>query len=74
MNYRQLVQQFVQLGLIVTSALIIWKTLMVVTGSKSPVRPHAPRARSPPASSVSRAPLLRAGGGGAQRQHGAVLL
>jgi len=37
MNARQLVLQIISLGLIVTSALIIWKSLMVVTGSESPV-------------------------------------
>lgn len=59
MNYRQLVQQFVQLGLIVTSALIIWKTLMVVTGSKSPVRPHAPRPLPARLQRLTRAPPPR---------------
>ncbi|KAL4189654.1 hypothetical protein AMTRI_Chr08g208220 [Amborella trichopoda] len=34
---RQLFTQFINLGLIVTSALIIWKGLMCVTGSESPV-------------------------------------
>ena len=49
-------------GLIITSALIIWKTLMVVTGSESPVRARSgcltaarPRVTSP----ASRALLLR---------------
>lgn len=37
MNPRQLMTQGVQLGLIVTSALMIWKSLMLVTGSESPV-------------------------------------
>ncbi|KAL6759731.1 hypothetical protein V8C86DRAFT_2567962 [Haematococcus lacustris] len=37
MNYRQLMMQAIQLGLIVTSALMIWKGLMLVTGSESPV-------------------------------------
>eukprot|EP00200_Dunaliella_tertiolecta_P001308 CAMPEP_0202362674 /NCGR_PEP_ID=MMETSP1126-20121109/14769_1 /ASSEMBLY_ACC=CAM_ASM_000457 /TAXON_ID=3047 /ORGANISM="Dunaliella tertiolecta, Strain CCMP1320" /LENGTH=168 /DNA_ID=CAMNT_0048956927 /DNA_START=125 /DNA_END=631 /DNA_ORIENTATION=- len=37
MNVRQLVMQAVQLGLIITSALMIWKSLMLVTGSESPV-------------------------------------
>lgn len=37
MNKRQLISQFVNLGLVVTSALVIWKTLMLVTGSESPV-------------------------------------
>ncbi|CAM8877789.1 hypothetical protein QQ045_018890 [Rhodiola kirilowii] len=34
---RQLLSQAVSLGMIVTSALIIWKALMCVTGSESPV-------------------------------------
>uniref|UniRef100_A0A803LN27 Signal peptidase complex catalytic subunit SEC11 n=1 Tax=Chenopodium quinoa TaxID=63459 RepID=A0A803LN27_CHEQI len=34
---RQLVHQAVSLGMIVTSALIIWKALMCFTGSESPV-------------------------------------
>ncbi|KAL0562008.1 hypothetical protein IC582_002456 [Cucumis melo] len=34
---RQLLSQAVSLGLIVTSALIIWKALMCITGSESPV-------------------------------------
>nr|KJB70595.1 hypothetical protein B456_011G082100 [Gossypium raimondii] len=34
---RQLLTQVVSLGMIVTSALIIWKGLMCVTGSESPV-------------------------------------
>ncbi|CAN0878338.1 Signal peptidase complex catalytic subunit SEC11C [Linum grandiflorum] len=34
---RQLLSQGVSLGMIVTSALIIWKVLMCVTGSESPV-------------------------------------
>eukprot|EP00878_Enallax_costatus_P003570 GHUV01003784.1.p1 GENE.GHUV01003784.1~~GHUV01003784.1.p1 ORF type:complete len:185 (+),score=27.08 GHUV01003784.1:275-829(+) len=37
MNARQLIGQGINLGLVVTSALIIWKTLMLVTGSESPV-------------------------------------
>ena len=37
MNFRQLVLQLVSLGLIVTSALVIWKSLMIFTGSESPV-------------------------------------
>jgi signal peptidase I len=37
MNLRQLLLQLVSLGLIVTSALVIWKSLMLVTGSDSPV-------------------------------------
>ncbi|KAL5547886.1 hypothetical protein UlMin_003117 [Ulmus minor] len=34
---RQALSQFITLGLIVTSALIIWKGLMCLTGSESPV-------------------------------------
>ncbi|KAI4383124.1 hypothetical protein MLD38_009000 [Melastoma candidum] len=34
---RQLINQAVSLGMIVTSALIIWKALMCITGSESPV-------------------------------------
>ncbi|KAF8091106.1 hypothetical protein N665_0453s0014 [Sinapis alba] len=34
---RQLLSQAISLGMIVTSALIIWKALMCVTGSESPV-------------------------------------
>ncbi|CAN1285630.1 Signal peptidase complex catalytic subunit SEC11A [Linum perenne] len=34
---RQLLSQGVSLGMIVTSALIIWKALMCFTGSESPV-------------------------------------
>mmetsp|Transcript_22367 Transcript_22367/g.53457 ORF Transcript_22367/g.53457 Transcript_22367/m.53457 type:complete len:187 (+) Transcript_22367:126-686(+) len=37
MNLRQTVSQFVNLGMIITSALIIWKSLMLLTGSESPV-------------------------------------
>lgn len=37
MNKRQLMLQFVSLGLIVTSALMIWKFLVICTGSESPV-------------------------------------
>ncbi|KAL0358493.1 UNVERIFIED_CONTAM: Signal peptidase complex catalytic subunit SEC11A [Sesamum angustifolium] len=37
LNFRQLVTQAVSLGMIVTSALIIWKGLMCITGSESPV-------------------------------------
>eukprot|EP00249_Psilotum_nudum_P006664 c19965_g1_i2 orf=203-769(+) len=36
-NVRHLVMQIVSLGMIVTSALIIWKGLMCFTGSESPV-------------------------------------
>eukprot|EP00879_Flechtneria_rotunda_P007637 GHRR01008009.1.p1 GENE.GHRR01008009.1~~GHRR01008009.1.p1 ORF type:complete len:185 (+),score=32.28 GHRR01008009.1:144-698(+) len=37
MNPRQLATQGVNLGLVITSALIIWKSLMLITGSESPV-------------------------------------
>jgi len=37
MNIRTFLTQTVQLGLIISSALIIWKSLMLVTGSESPV-------------------------------------
>jgi len=37
MNKRQFLLQSVNLGLVVTSALIIWKSLMLLTGSESPV-------------------------------------
>ncbi|XP_044494933.1 signal peptidase complex catalytic subunit SEC11A isoform X2 [Mangifera indica] len=37
MQIRQFLTQAVSLGMIVTSALIIWKGLMCVTGSESPV-------------------------------------
>ena len=37
MNRQQIVLQFVNLGLIITSALMIWKTLIVSSGSESPV-------------------------------------
>uniref|UniRef100_A0A7S0YZE4 Signal peptidase complex catalytic subunit SEC11 n=1 Tax=Hemiselmis tepida TaxID=464990 RepID=A0A7S0YZE4_9CRYP len=37
MRTRQLAHQVINLGLIVTSALMIWKSLMVVTNSESPV-------------------------------------
>ncbi|GAQ84972.1 Peptidase S24/S26A/S26B/S26C family protein [Klebsormidium nitens] len=37
LNVRQLISQAISLGLIVSSALMIWKGLMVVTGSESPV-------------------------------------
>ncbi|KAL3680975.1 hypothetical protein R1sor_023931 [Riccia sorocarpa] len=36
-NVRQILLQGVSLGMIVTSALIIWKSLMCFTGSESPV-------------------------------------
>eukprot|EP01025_Chloroclados_australasicus_P026089 TRINITY_DN25922_c0_g1_i2.p1 TRINITY_DN25922_c0_g1~~TRINITY_DN25922_c0_g1_i2.p1 ORF type:complete len:192 (+),score=24.52 TRINITY_DN25922_c0_g1_i2:168-743(+) len=37
MSFREFAQQVVQLGLVVSSALIIWRILMLVTGSESPV-------------------------------------
>ncbi|KAG6496085.1 hypothetical protein ZIOFF_043933 [Zingiber officinale] len=37
LQIRQVLNQIVSLGMIVTSALIIWKGLMCVTGSESPV-------------------------------------
>ncbi|XP_066167592.1 uncharacterized protein [Oryza sativa Japonica Group] len=37
MQVRQVLAQIISLGMIVTSALIIWKGLIVVTGSESPV-------------------------------------
>jgi len=37
MHVRQYITQGVSLGLIVTSALIIWRSLMLITGSESPV-------------------------------------
>nr|XP_043615626.1 signal peptidase complex catalytic subunit SEC11C-like [Erigeron canadensis] len=37
MNLRQAFEQAITLGMIVSSALIIWKFLMCVTGSESPV-------------------------------------
>jgi len=37
MQIRQVLMQIISLGMIVTSALIIWKGLIVVTGSESPV-------------------------------------
>eukprot|EP00245_Coleochaete_scutata_P018267 TRINITY_DN93_c2_g1_i1.p1 TRINITY_DN93_c2_g1~~TRINITY_DN93_c2_g1_i1.p1 ORF type:complete len:199 (+),score=33.65 TRINITY_DN93_c2_g1_i1:70-597(+) len=36
-NFRHLASQAVSLGMIVTTALIIWKSLMCITGSESPV-------------------------------------
>ncbi|KAG9146104.1 hypothetical protein Leryth_015905 [Lithospermum erythrorhizon] len=36
-QFRQLISQATSLGMILTSALIIWKGLMCVTGSESPV-------------------------------------
>jgi signal peptidase len=37
MNKRQFVYQVLSFGMIVSSALMIWKGLMVVTGSESPI-------------------------------------
>ncbi|KAL3619986.1 hypothetical protein CASFOL_034898 [Castilleja foliolosa] len=37
LNFRQALTQSISLGMIVTSALIIWKGLMCITGSESPV-------------------------------------
>lgn len=37
MNKRQLIYQVLNFGMIVSSALMIWKGLMVVTGSESPI-------------------------------------
>eukprot|EP01112_Ceratiomyxa_fruticulosa_P005768 TRINITY_DN16613_c0_g1_i1.p1 TRINITY_DN16613_c0_g1~~TRINITY_DN16613_c0_g1_i1.p1 ORF type:complete len:181 (-),score=20.02 TRINITY_DN16613_c0_g1_i1:40-582(-) len=37
LNKRQLLQQALNFALIVASALMIWKSLMVVTGSESPI-------------------------------------
>ncbi|KAL3825111.1 hypothetical protein ACJIZ3_021140 [Penstemon smallii] len=37
LNFRQVLTQAINLGMIVTSALIIWKGLMCITGSESPV-------------------------------------
>ncbi|XP_077996613.1 signal peptidase complex catalytic subunit SEC11A-like [Glandiceps talaboti] len=37
MNKRQLYYQFLNFGMIVSSALMIWKGLMVMTGSESPI-------------------------------------
>ncbi|XP_018905361.1 signal peptidase complex catalytic subunit SEC11A isoform X1 [Bemisia tabaci] len=37
MNKRQFLYQFLSFGMIVSSALMIWKGLMVVTGSESPI-------------------------------------
>jgi len=37
MNARQVTHQFLNLGLILCSALMIWKGLVVITGSESPV-------------------------------------
>uniref|UniRef100_A0A2K6M119 Signal peptidase complex catalytic subunit SEC11A n=2 Tax=Rhinopithecus TaxID=542827 RepID=A0A2K6M119_RHIBE len=40
MNKRQLYYQVLNFGMIVSSALMIWKGLMVITGSESPVVIH----------------------------------
>ncbi|XP_073145171.1 uncharacterized protein [Henckelia pumila] len=37
LQFRQVLTQIISLGMIVTSALIIWKGLMCITGSESPV-------------------------------------
>uniref|UniRef100_A0A914C9B3 Signal peptidase complex catalytic subunit SEC11 n=1 Tax=Acrobeloides nanus TaxID=290746 RepID=A0A914C9B3_9BILA len=37
MNSRQVIYQFLNFAMIVSSALMIWKGLMVVTGSESPI-------------------------------------
>uniref|UniRef100_A0A2K6FZ37 SEC11 homolog A, signal peptidase complex subunit n=1 Tax=Propithecus coquereli TaxID=379532 RepID=A0A2K6FZ37_PROCO len=37
MNKRQLYYQVLNFGMIVSSALMIWKGLMVITGSESPI-------------------------------------
>ncbi|VFV19001.1 signal peptidase complex catalytic subunit sec11a [Lynx pardinus] len=37
MDKRQLYYQVLNFGMIVSSALIIWKGLMVITGSQSPI-------------------------------------
>lgn len=37
MNTRQIIYQFLNFAMIVSSALMIWKGLMVVTGSESPI-------------------------------------
>jgi len=37
MRGRQLILQVISFGLIVSSALMIWKTLMIITGSESPI-------------------------------------
>ena len=72
-------------GMIITSALMIWKSLVLGTGSESPVR-HAAAAtlrRAWPLLTAlmhrckpccSPAPCPPTGGGGAERQHGARVL
>ena len=37
MNFRQLITQLIVLGSVVSSALMLWKGLMVVTNSESPI-------------------------------------
>eukprot|EP01124_Arcella_intermedia_P020669 TRINITY_DN28161_c0_g1_i1.p1 TRINITY_DN28161_c0_g1~~TRINITY_DN28161_c0_g1_i1.p1 ORF type:complete len:177 (-),score=26.52 TRINITY_DN28161_c0_g1_i1:26-556(-) len=37
MKIRQIVEQVISFGLIVCTALMIWKSLMIVTGSESPI-------------------------------------
>ena len=37
MNFRTLLTQFVVLGTVVSSALMLWKGLMIVTNSESPI-------------------------------------
>jgi len=60
MRARQFVLQLISFGLIVSSALMIWKSLMIVTGSESPIvvvlrylstfLSHAPLTPCPPPS------------------------
>jgi len=37
MNFRQVFEQIIAFGMIVSTALIIWKSLMLATGSESPI-------------------------------------
>ena len=37
MNFRQLITQFIVLGTVVSSALMLWKGLMIITNSESPI-------------------------------------
>ena len=37
MKFRQLVTQFIVLGTVISSALMMWKTLMLITNSDSPI-------------------------------------
>ena len=37
MNFRQLITQVIVLGTVVSSALMLWKGLMIVTNSESPI-------------------------------------